>query len=659
MKIKLHSALPWALVGLATGLFAALAFQLNRIQGRSEPDYYLHVAVTKLAALGGGILRSLPQAEGLGWGRLYPDKEFVFHQILRILHFLGGEPSISWAVPLLAGLNFLVVAWLLARFLGPGRAAALAFVGLALSQPFLWRMSLLRPHLLGVFFFLALVAALLSRRALWVGVCAALFAVSYHAFYLPLVLLALSFFLRAERPWRLAAAGVAGVVVGVVVHPFFPSYLLLGLSQANIALVSAGNTPSDFGTELIPISTKDFALQFAFFLAALFYCVHRLGSLRSDSARFLLAAAAAFWALALYSPRAVEYAAPLGVLALGAALGAARPRRAVFAAFLAAGVLLQAENIRVLSARLGGPAAEFRHERVARELALIPKGAKVFNCSWGEGSHILYARPDLRFVDLMDPKLLRDANPRLHEARQALVSGREGDPDQAVRSLFGASHVLCRERLEALERHPNYRRLNAGEPFVYERGEGHGEELAWAMGPSLVQELPPGGPGDFLEQKPLDASWVETSLPRYAAFPGGLTGVRCVAMKPKATRAGATILGVGGGRHLRVWLNGRPLFSTREPAQVALMVERFVRLPRPLGAGDEIVAVACAQEGLPYHGLSLSYWTDEAITKVCAWKGQGELPYLREREPWAQVGGRENCLAPFASAGMPSKSRAR
>jgi len=72
-----------------------------------------------------------------------------------------------------------------------------------------------------------------------------------------------------------------------------------------------------------------------------------------------------------------------------------------------------------------------------------PVGAKVFNCAWASSPFLLYRRPDLRFVDILDPSFLWLRAPALSDLRATLRSGRVPDPWATLRESFRADYVFC------------------------------------------------------------------------------------------------------------------------------------------------------------------------------------------------------------------------
>src|SRR5262249_27040597 len=85
-------------------------------------------------------------------------------------------------------------------------------------------------------------------------------------------------------------------------------------------------------------------------------------------------------------------------------------------------------------------------------------GAKIFNCGWDDAPYIFYQRPDLRFVDILDPSLLYAHSPVLFQNRVGLNDGKIPDAYAALKAVFKADYVLCHHsyRLTALlDTHPD------------------------------------------------------------------------------------------------------------------------------------------------------------------------------------------------------------
>jgi hypothetical protein len=168
-------------VALAIAFWYWLWFLPPKLLGSADPDRYYHLALSRLIAEQGWIPKSLPQVEDLGWGNYFPDKEFLFHVLTGAAWSGGGSAAVLALVPLIGIALVLAVHSELDRILKPLPAALISIVGSVATCGLLFRLVLLRPHLLAMLAFCLLVLAVLRERPRLAGLAAAAFALGYHA----------------------------------------------------------------------------------------------------------------------------------------------------------------------------------------------------------------------------------------------------------------------------------------------------------------------------------------------------------------------------------------------------------------------------------------------------------------------------------------------
>ena len=299
-----------------------------RLVGSNDPDRYYHLGLSRLISEQ-GLLRSLPQVEDLGWGRYFPDKEFLLHALTGAADWLGGPAGTLLVVPLL-GIGIVTCLYVtLLKVLSPARAAVLVLVATALSPIFIFRLTMLRPHLLAILFFCLLLAAILRGRPWLAAIASAGFVMSYHAFYIPVIVLMVAAAIRwpeesgGARRWHWI---IPGLIVGIVLNPYFPSTIVISWVHIKVALgsASAGMTS---GVEVQPFSLIESLHYFGFLplalagTAVLIY-VRRLRPAPETAGFWLLFALSTLLTLLTFkSSRAAEYAIPSVILLVGYALG--------------------------------------------------------------------------------------------------------------------------------------------------------------------------------------------------------------------------------------------------------------------------------------------------------------------------------------------------
>lgn len=444
----------WAFAVATAAAMAAYYWALYYppiLLGSNDPDRYYHLAIARLTVEHGALLRTLPQVDDLGWGRYFPDKEFLFHALGALARKIAGDEGVLALAPLSGVAVATCLYWVLLRVLSPARAALVVAPVLLGSCAFLFRLSILRPHLLAIVFFCLLLAALLRARPWLAAAATAGYALAYHALYIPALVLVVALFVRWEDPARMRrvlAFGAAGLVVGVIINPYFPSTLVMSAEHLAIAL-GLGLPPGlQSGNELRPITAQNFFDWFSLLPVALLGAlwVRRREAIPGEAAsfRFLCLLTLLLTVVSLKSSRATEYAIPSALLLLGHVLSRLAPRAA-------AGVVLMVLASQAHAAWVyyddsfrnpqGGSSAWY-----FRAIASLPadaSGTKVFNCEWATGSYLLLARPDLRFVDLLEPAFLWRVSREKYVRRENLEFGADPDPLRTLRDVFHADYVVC------------------------------------------------------------------------------------------------------------------------------------------------------------------------------------------------------------------------
>lgn len=457
----------WALVFLSV---AGLLQLLAHVPWDADTAY--HVAVSRLIARH-GILHAFPWTPFSWLADHYADKELLFHLLMVPLAGLSWITAAKLTGTVLGG-ALLLALYLVLRSEGVSGPGLWALLPLAASASFLLRFALVRPHVLAVALAIAAAWGANRRRLLLLAAVSLLFPWCYVAWHTPLVLAAIAAVAQlagGERPdWRPGAVAVAGVGLGLLLHPNFPNVVRFAwLVNVEILMKTAWASRTGFalGEEFRPFTPGQVAqflsIPLALTAAALVLAWRRR---REDPGALGFAfTAAAYAVLALRSARFVEYLAPFAVLAFAVALRPVRwsPRAAPIA--LAGAV--------AVTAALGAPSLDWlaiRQDELPAPMAAllrkaIPEGAQVFTCDWGFTGELLLALPERRFMVALDPTLFFLKDPELYRVWYALP--REGPPDAAelIRRRFGARYVLCAALpesaplLRSLDRDPAVRQV--------------------------------------------------------------------------------------------------------------------------------------------------------------------------------------------------------
>jgi hypothetical protein len=443
-------------VALVIGAYYWIFVLPPRLIGVHDPDRSFHLALSTLIAKG-GFPRTLPQVEDLGWGRYFPDKEFLFHVLTGAAERLGGSALVIGLIPVLGLAILLCLYTELSRRLKPWQAVVFTTAVPLLTSAYMFRTSLLRPHLLAILFFCGLLVALLRERPRLAALAAAGFALSYHGFYIVGLVAVIAFLMRRQPGFRGQhgwAWCLAGLVAGIILNPYFPSNLVMGLLTLRLATGAVRMPPGTAGLEMVAYSWTKLAITFGFIPASLLATAVAMRLRKPapgpEASRvwFLVLVTAGFWALGVKSPRAMEYAVPACILLVGFAASVVAWRGWVpLVLVLLVGLQGYVGWIYYRESWSHPPVGFYRaYAEVLAQVPVDARGKKVFNCEWAAGAYILRARPDLRFVDLLEPALLWDASHEKFLARQQLLTGTTPEPWKVLREQFKADYVLCSEQ---------------------------------------------------------------------------------------------------------------------------------------------------------------------------------------------------------------------
>lgn len=637
----------------------------------SDPDTFIYQSLARETSQR-GLLTTLPQVEDLGWNKVFADKNILFNAVNGLFYKIAGERGVEFSLFLMS-LGVGLGLFFGAAFFVPLPWAALLTLAGYVNAHFAIRLFLMRPHVWAIFCFLGVLLAILHRAPAAALVFGALFGWGYPVFYLPLALLALAFAVyglrrnesdRTEMA-KVAQWGGAGVLLSMVVHPAFPANLDWVRAISQIAVNSMALATVELPIENVPHRSDAFFLRFTVSLlilvGSLAYEFAARRDFKSERRRqdfiFLWIVNAGLWVAAFFQPRAAEYATPvtliLAALWLGRLLEVVEPRRAAVA-LVAIVVLGNYTSLTDFYAR--GPKFSLNPKVPVAVMAAIPKeaaGKKVFNCEWESGAFLLYRRPDLRFVDLLDPTFLPKSNPSLALQRKYLFDGKL-QPYPVIHDSFQADYVVCRnpELLSRLDVDPLFTRIFPPMP------ERIPQEVAAFSGVYRVmpERLSHFVQAAYVTSANVSALPVRPAHTRTVASQNDLQTIKgpywnlvpfaqkaepgqeptCLQVRPTeselARLQGSDWLAVGGGPEILVALNGKPLARSKDDDGNSDSIRDWIQLPQKLKAKDELTFMVCSGKRDAYHGVGISFWTAAERQSICVEKGFA--PAIKGDSPW-------------------------
>ena len=661
-------------------LVISVHFFTFQYQQTGDPDYFYHVALSRQMQ-NDPLPRTISAFSGIGWDKEFVDKEFLFHQVTSLAYRIDGERGVA-LVPYFLSLVTWFLLWKIAGSISILAGVSILLITYLLSFYSSYRWGLLRPHTLAIPIFLVIFYALRERKRFLVLISCCLFSLAYHALQVPLALfVAFNFSLKPPDPLarRTLFFGLVGLLVGLLVHPYYPSVLFVAFQHLKIAFDITGSSNLSYGMELYPWSSSQLLLSNLPFVAVIALAI-RANYIRS----FVFLAAVGFWALAFLSPRAMEYAQPLTGLLLAELFLKNKLKDLLAYAVLLFAMLAQTYRF---TTEVQGALEYTRnreepsHEKVIAAVKNLPlKGSnRVFTCRWDSGSLLYYANPQLSYLDLLDPTFLYIADPEGHKLRDEINAGRIGDLYGVLREYFDSEYVFCSSPtvLSALERDPRFTRIvpvknEESEFAIFALKEktalsNYVDHYDVATLPWLpAQERVTLKPSSEIEWEEWDRRLFYLDLRKWFKSPleKELEGIKdtkqakvllkktiCTWVRPKATplHVGATYVGVGGGANYRIWMNGKPLFENVGERDELRLVDTLIPLDQPFKTSDRLEALVCNRLSSSFSGMAFSFWKDDEINEFCHERTNPYVTNRADKAVWKYMGiWKATCLAPIA-----------
>ena len=447
----------------AVALFAVIQWATPGIVGN---DGYYHIKMAYLMRQEG----LKPAFDALPLTILNPadyyDHHLLFHLFLTPL--APTDPAADGGAALTQGAKLatvllpalaVVAVWWLLRGQRVPFAAAWALGLFAVSEAFLYRMSMARAQSGALLLLVLAVHWLLTGRHKWLAPLGFVFVWYYNAFPLLLVVAGVyvvaEFMLARRVVWPALLFPALGIALGVVVNPYFPENVIF---IAGHLLPKVGQSAVPVGNEWSPYETWTVVQNSGAALAAVLLGALALGwrEERIDRATLVgLGLAGVFGLMLFRSRRFVEYFPPFALLFLAFATApllrswlaqpaAERPwrRLAPVAALviLAALLVLTVRDARALvadsrPANLYADAMLWLHEKA-------PPGTTIFQTDWDDFTRQFFYAGDLRYINGLDPTFMQLYNENDYDTWVDITRGRVADPGSLIHSHFGASYVF-------------------------------------------------------------------------------------------------------------------------------------------------------------------------------------------------------------------------
>jgi hypothetical protein len=440
----------WSILGWALlYILVAGALQLF-IPFPLDSDAPYHAVVGQLMQKH-GMLKAFPWTPFSWLSDNYADKELLFHVLFVPFSGLGWITAVR-IVGTLSGATILLSLFLILRAEGVRSPGLWALMPLSCSILFIFRFSLVRPHLLSIALALVVLWAACQGRVVVLAVASAIYPIAYVAFWqIPCLLLfavGAAHFLSDRRvQWKPFAAVACGIAVGVALHPNTGNLLHLNwihMTHILFKRIVWGTQPGiDLGYEINPYPVAGWVQGLLFsvvmtIVATGYAWRNRQKEIISLAFSF---AALGFSFLTMTTARFAEYFVPFSVAAMALA------SRPITQRFLPHAIL----GISILyTLWVGFPTLldmkeqpNLMPQRIAIALQeKIPPGSQVFTTDWHHTGLLMLTLPERRFIVALDPTLFYLKDSELYRLWYSLTHDTPAGPAEIIRQRFRSRYVL-------------------------------------------------------------------------------------------------------------------------------------------------------------------------------------------------------------------------
>lgn len=484
----------WQTVLTTLGLFAAFLAAMAWIQfstpNMPDNDGFYHI---RMAAL----MRQEGLKPAFPWlplsvlnEREFYDHHFLFH--VGLIPFTQGDLRLGakWGAVVFASLAFLSIWWLL-HAQGVAYAPLWDLGLLAISQAFLFRMSITRAQSLSLGVLALGMLLLFQRRYRWLLPLGFVYVWLYNAFPLLIAmagLYTLALWLTERRiDLRPLLFSGLGVGLGLLLNPYFPTDLVFIYRHYMPKLLDP--TSVSVGSEWYPYNTKQLIENSTLALLAFVAGAFGLGmsGRRMDARTATTFLMAAMFGVMLFSARRfIEYFPPFAL---------------IFAAFSVSAWLAPEQDIRparsepaaadespsVWDVPTGAPASRIRRLEywlrwrsayfpaalivlvIVGMFQMLPlardsvrssapydlyanasawlsqntrQGERVFQTDWDDFPRLFFYNTHNTYLIGLDPTYMQLYDPALYDLWVRVTQGQVGQPSAAIRERFGCSYVI-------------------------------------------------------------------------------------------------------------------------------------------------------------------------------------------------------------------------
>lgn len=395
------------------------------------------------------------------------DHHFLFHVALIPFTFGDLRVGAKWAAVVFASLAFLVIWYLFQRQRVP-YAWLWALGLLGISEAFLFRMSITRAQSLSLGMLALGYAWLLERKYKHLAVLGFVYVWMYNAFPLLIALAALHFLAVALTERRFEFRPLlyisAGILLGMIVNPYFPDNLIFSYRHMLPKLADA--TSVRVGNEWYPYDTKQLLDNSLPALVAFASGALALGltGRKMDARTALGLFVSLLFGLMLFQARRfVEYFPPFALIfaafawtplfeskpaAVTSAASSRFPYVSLFQRYFPVAVLSLVVAIGIAGSISPARAALDRSKPYglyANASSWLekntPANARVFQTDWDDFPRLFYYNTHNTYLVGLDPTYLQLYDADLYDLWVDITQGEVEHPSQVIATTFDSQYI--------------------------------------------------------------------------------------------------------------------------------------------------------------------------------------------------------------------------
>ncbi len=386
------------------------------------------------------------------------DHHLLYHVYLSL--FAGGSDqamlaAAKWASIFMPAAAFVAIWWLLRG--QQVRYASIWTLGLfALSEAFLYRMSMPRAQAASLLVLALGLHFLLRRKFVWLIPLGFLYVWLYNAFPLLLVsavVYAAAAYLTERRiEWQAVIYPGVGIALGLIINPYFPQNIAF---IVNHLIPKIGDLGARVGNEWYPYDTWVLIENSGFALAAFLAGVFALGwrGKKFDRATLTALVLAVFFGLLTFkSRRFIEYFPAFALIFAALSVSPLLDRAAVtdrakrlipigLLAIFSVPLIITLTQARSTMAAQSKPAETYAAASywIAQH---APPGALIFQTDWDDFPRLFFYNPANVYTIGLDPTYMQLYDAALYDDWVKITQGKVEQPGAQIRSRFGGDYVL-------------------------------------------------------------------------------------------------------------------------------------------------------------------------------------------------------------------------